>query len=107
MSFISHVIEFCRKETFTDAYSYRTVTGFAILEENALVYGSRKGRWFVDDNNVKISEVLRLCLAYNLLERISSTQGKKEQEWSVFYLNRWLCAYAKLPLSKVTEWINK
>lgn len=117
MSFISHVIEFCRKETFTDSYSYRTVTGFAILEENALVYGSRKGRWFVDDNNVKISEVLRLCLAYNLLERISSTQGKKEQEWSVFYLNRWLCAYAnlplykggwrKLPLSKVTEWINK
>ena len=113
--FLLNVISFCKAETFTDTYSYRSVTGFAVTEENTGKYGG-DGFWFQNPGNEKLATILKDCLAYNLLEKATTTQGKKDQQWSVFYLNRWLCAYAHLPLghggwrkltlSKLNKWVE-
>lgn len=113
--FLINVISFCKTETFTDSYSYRSVTGFAVSEENSCNFG-KDGFWFQNTNNEKLAMILKDCLAYNLLEKATTTQGKKDQQWSVFYLNRWLCAYAHLPLcrggwrkialSKLNKWVE-
>lgn len=112
--FILKVVEFCKVETFTDTYSYKAVTGFAVAEENSGKYGN-DGFWFQEDENEPLSLILKDCLAYNLFEKCVTIQGKKDQHWSVFYLNRWICAYAHLPLSyggwrklhlsKLNKWI--
>lgn len=97
-AFIQNVIDFCRKETFTDSYSYRTVSGFAVND----VFGTRRQKkdipWYKDPDNSQLIELLRTCVAYNLLTIRPEEQGKKDQMWSVFYLNRALCVYAGIPL---------
>ena len=92
--FIEHLIEYCKKETYTDAHSYKVVSGFAIQEER------NRELWFSCAENKSLSEVLRLCLAYNLLGKFETTQGAKGQKWTVFYMNRWLCVYCGIPLDK-------
>ena len=37
--FLMHLIDFCREVTFTPSYSYRSVTGFAVKEENSGKWG--------------------------------------------------------------------
>ena len=98
-NFIEHLLEFCRNLTFTDSYSYRTVSGFAVKEENISKWGE-DGFWFQDPENEELSKLMRDCLAYNLLVKQCVTQGKKDQKWTVFYMNSWLCAYARLPLER-------
>ena len=97
-AFIQNVIDFCRKETLTDSYSYRTVSGFAVNDD----FGTRRQKkdisWYKDPDNSQLIELLRTCVAYNLLTIRPEEQGKKEQMWSVFYLNRALCVYAGIPL---------
>ena len=44
-----------------------------------------------------LAEVIRICLANNLLIPQSITQGGKGERWLVYYLNRWLCAYVNIP----------
>ena len=97
--FLMHVVEFCDKETFTPSYSYRTVSGFAVKEENSGRYG-RDGFWFQDERYSELADLLRDCLAFNLLEKAYIPQGKKGQMWTVYYVNNWLCAYARLPLRR-------
>ena len=97
--FLMHVVEYCEKETFTPSYSYRTVSGFAVKEENSCRYG-RDGFWFQDERYAELAELLRDCLAFNLLEKAYIPQGKKGQMWTVYYVNNWLCAYARLPLRR-------
>ena len=87
-------MDFCCKETFTDAYSYKVVSGFAVLEENG------KDAWFQIKENKPLADMLRICLAYNLLSKFETTQGAKDQKWSVFYINRWLCVYCGIPLDR-------
>lgn len=113
--FLMKLIDFCKKQTFTPSYSYRTVSGFAISEENCSV-SSKDGFWFQDPANANLTTILKDCLAYNFLFKENPTQGKKDQKWTVFYLNSWLCAYARLPLkrggwrklslSKLNKWVN-
>ena len=93
--FLLRMIDFCKKQTFTDSYSYRTVSGFAVNDD----FGTRRKKknvpWHKDPENL-----LRTCVAYNLLTlRPDELQGKKGQLWSVFYLNRALCVYAGIPLN--------
>lgn len=97
-NFLQKMIDFCKKETFTDSYSYRTVSGFAVNDE----FGTRRQKssypWYKDPENARLIELLRTCVAYNLLTIRTEEQGKKGQMWSVFYLNRALCVYAGIPL---------
>lgn len=96
-AFLMQLIEFCKAQTFSPSYSYRTVTGFAIKEENTGQYG-QDGFWFQDTTNEELAILIKDCMANNLLEKAPRTQGTKGQNWTVFYLNYWLCAYAHLPL---------
>ena len=113
--FLMQMITMCQQETFTPTYSYRTVSGFAVKEENSGQFAG-DGFWFQEPAYGELAVVLKDCLAYNLLDKVSTIQGKKDQKWTVFYLNRWLCAYAHLPLTyggwrklslnKLNKWIN-
>lgn len=94
--FLNELMNFCVKETYTDAHSYQVVSGFAVLDEN----NYSKELWFLHSENAALAEVLRLCLAYNLLVKVESKQGAKEQKWTVFYLNRWLCVHCGIPLDR-------
>jgi hypothetical protein len=53
-----------------------------------------------DERYAELAELLRDCLAFNLLEKAYIPQGKKGQMWTVYYVNNWLCAYARLPLRR-------
>lgn len=98
-AFLMQLINFCHEQTFSPTYSYRTVSGFAIKEENSGQYG-QDGFWFQDATNEELAVLMKDCLANNLLYKVARTQGKKDQNWTVFYLNEWLCAYAHLPLRR-------
>lgn len=98
-AFLIQLIDFCHEQTFSPTYSYRTVSGFAVKEENSGQYG-QDGFWFQDAANEELAVLLKDCLANNLLYKVPRTQGKKDQNWAVFYLNEWLCAYAHLPLRR-------
>lgn len=114
-AFLMKLIDFCREQTFSPTYSYRTVSGFAVKEENSGLYG-KDGFWFQDKANEELATLLKDCLANNLLYKVPRTQGKKDQNWAVFYLNEWLCAYAHLPLRRggwrklslyrLNQWVN-
>jgi hypothetical protein len=97
--FLMHLIDFCREVTFMPSYSYRSVTGFAVKEENSGKWG-KDGFWFQEEANDELSTILKDCLSYNFLMKQGITQGKKDQKWTIFYLNSWLCAYAHLPLER-------
>lgn len=97
--FLMHLIDFCCDVTFTPTYSYRSVTGFAVKEENSGKWG-KDGFWFQDPDYEELATILKDCLAYNFLMKQGVTQGKKDQKWTIFYLNSWLCAYAHLPLER-------
>lgn len=98
-AFLMQLVDFCHEQTFSSTYSYRTVSGFAIKEENSGRYG-QDGFWFQDADNKELAVLLKDCLANNLLYKVARTQGRKNQNWTVFYLNEWLCAYAHLPLRR-------
>lgn len=114
-AFLMHITDFCREQTFTASYSYETVSGFAVQDENTGKYGT-DGFWFQDEVNADLAVILKDCLAYNFLEKQPTIQGKKDQKWTVFYLNSWLCAYSQLPLRrggwrkvslpKLKKWVN-
>ena len=84
-------------------------------DENTGKYGT-DGFWFQDEVNADLAVILKDCLAYNFLEKQPTIQGKKDQKWTVFYLNSWLCAYSQLPLRrggwrkvslpKLKKWVN-
>lgn len=97
--FLMHLIDFCCDVTFTPTYSYRSVTGFAVKDENSGKWG-RDGFWFQDSDNEELATILKDCLTYNFLMKQGVIQGKKDQKWTIFYLNSWLCAYAHLPLER-------
>ena len=75
------------------------MTGFAVKEENNGKLG-KDGFWFQAPDNDELATIMKDCLAYNFLMKQSVTQGKKDQKWTIFYLNSWLCAYAHLPLER-------
>lgn len=111
-TFICNVGGFCKSQTLQLGSSYGAVNGFAIKDVDTL-FGSTTSMM---EGSV-LQEVLRICLANNLLFTRETKQGEKDKEWTVFYLNRWICAAFSLPLSyggwrkletkKLGEWIKK
>lgn len=111
-TFINNLGGFCKSQTLQLGCSYGTVNGFAIKEVDTL-FGKTTN--MIDDT--QLESVLRICLANNLLFTRETKQGEKDKEWTVFYLNRWICAAFSLPLGyggwrkrtirELTDWIKK
>lgn len=97
--FLMRMMDYCKKQTFTDSFSYRTVSGFAVNDDFGTHRQNKNIPWHKDPDNKQLIELLRTCVAYNLLMIKPDEQGKKGQIWSVFYLNRALCVYAGIPLN--------
>ncbi len=68
-------------------------------------------------NDTNLEDVWRICLANNILITRETKQGEKDKEWTVFYLNRWICGAFSIPLGfggwrkrdirELSSWINK
>lgn len=113
--FLKKLTEYCLEQSLGRS-SYGIVTGFAI-SKNIGGSGVNYDMWFKEPEYATLQEVLRICLANNLLYVSSTRQGNKDEIWNVFYLNRWLCVYQNIPfntggwrklsLSELNKWINK
>lgn len=111
-TFINNVANFCKSQTLQLGCSYGAVNGFAIRDVETL-FGNTAD--LMEDT--KLQDVLRICLANNLLFTQETKQGEKDKEWTVFYLNRWICGAFSLPLGlggwrkrtvkELTGWIKK
>ena len=93
--FLKNMVDFCRKQTTSGSASYGVVTGFAV-SKNVGKYMNYDD-WYKDEKFSDLAEVIRICLANNLLIPHPMTQGGKGERWLVYYLNRWLCAYINIP----------
>ena len=110
-TFLNNLGNFCKSQTLQLGCSYGAVNGFAIKDVDTLF-----GRTTSMMDGSTLQEVLRICLANNLLFTKETKQGEKDKEWTVFYLNRWICAAFSIPLSwggwrkrdtkELSEWIN-
>lgn len=111
-TFIINVGNFCKSQTLQLGCSYGAVNGFAIKDVNTL-FGNDVH--FME--STLLEEVLRNCLANNFFFTKETKQGEKDKEWTVFYLNRWICAAFAIPLGyggwrkrtlrELNDWINK
>ena len=111
-TFITTVGNYCQSQTLQLGSSYGAVNGFAFRGVETL-FGD--GVDFMKDT--KLEKVLKTCLVNNLLFTHETKQGEKDKEWTVFYLNRWICAAFSLPLGlggwrkttvkDLTRWIQK
>lgn len=96
---LDKLIRFAKENTFDDGSSYRTVTGFAVLEEHKKDLFENNKSWYNIDKYKILAETIKTCIAYNVFESRVITQGEKNQKWSVFYFNRWVCVFANIPLN--------
>jgi hypothetical protein len=98
-NFLSHLKSFCESQTFSPTASYNTVSGFAVIEEHRTDLFDDGKPWYLHKGNEQLAELIRICIAYNLLEYKPVKQGQKNMLWSVFYMNRWLCVDAGIPIN--------
>lgn len=109
--------EFSKNQTFKPNAPYAPgVNGFAIKQksENKLY---EEAFWLEDLVYEPLINVISTCVAFNLLEKHQINQGKKGQNWVVYYMNRWLCVLFGLPISyggwrhqspsQLIKWIKK
>ena len=99
IKFLHNLADFSKKETMKPNAPYAPgINGFSIKEpvESKLL---NSGPWNEDPLYRPLMDVLRTCLAYNLIEKRITKQGKENQTWEVFYLNRWICLRFSLPFS--------
>lgn len=100
INFLTSLGEFSKKETYKPNAPYSPgVNGFAIKPVKELKLINNVENWTDDAVYESLINVLSTCVAFNLLEIQSTNQGKKDQSWDVYYLNRWLCIMFDLPLS--------
>lgn len=105
--FLTSLGEFSKKETYKLNAPYSPgVNGFAIKPHKELKLLNNFGNWPNDPAYEPLINVLSTCVAFNLLEIQVVNQGKKDQIWDVYYLNRWLCIIFDLPLS-YGKWRHK
>jgi len=98
MKFLSKLGAFCKSETDQKNAPYAPgVNGFAVKDNGKNLFTSDP--WYNDSSYISLLQILSTCVAYNLLELRSTNQGAKGQTWNVYYLNKWLCVYFKLPLT--------
>ncbi len=99
LSFIDNLGKYFSEITHKPTASYAPgVNGFAIKEVKTPKLFEQPD-WNQDDRFIPILDVIGICLAYNLLEKKETIQGKKGQKWIVYYFNRWLCLRYALPLT--------
>ena len=91
-TFLNHLMNYCYDQTHSKTASYRILTGFAVATEQS-------GEWFRKEGNKMLAEIIRICIANNLLTMRRVTQGNVGEVWTVFYLNRFLCVYKNIPLA--------
>ena len=72
------------------SYSGGTYTGIGIKEDLF--------RELIRENS-EIRTTLSQCISNNLLRKQDIKQGSKDENVVVFYLNRWICAFFKLPIA--------
>jgi hypothetical protein len=115
--FLAEFGKLAQEETYKPNAPYAPgVNGFAIKGSVNSKSGIAR-TWLNDESFEPLANVISTCVAYNLLEVKEVTQGKKEQKWDVYYLNRWLCVKFDLPLSyggwrpkhakELLQWITK
>lgn len=96
--FLSNLGDACQSDTYKLNAPYAPgVTGFAVKQGKTMF--DKSDKWFEDDLYSPLVNVISTCVAFNLLEIKEVNQGEKGKQWSVYYLNRWLCLKFKLPLS--------
>jgi len=100
IKFLTNLGEFCVGETYKPNAPYSPgVTGFAIKPSKQLNLLSNSNKWTEDITYENLINVISTCIAFNLLEKHQTLQGKKGQLWNVYYLNRWICIHLRLPIS--------
>ena len=99
LRFLQNLAVFSEKETNKPSAPYAPgVNGFAIREPVFNKFTDRQ-EWQDDKSYSQLLKVLSTCVSFNLLEKRLTKQGKENQQWTVYYLNRWLCVRFNLPLS--------
>lgn len=80
------------REIGAASYSGGTYTGIGIRDPllNSIIK---------EEKYKEIKSLLATCVSGNLLRMRPGKQGGKDEPVTVFYLNRWICAYFKLPLA--------
>lgn len=98
MRFLHNIADYCYEVTNSPTASYAPgINGFAINEKNGARLFGEDG-WDKNSIYAELQSVILICRAFNLLESKFTKQGKKNQEWEVLYLNKWVCARFDLPL---------
>jgi len=105
MNFLMKLGAYCKSETNQINAPYAPgINGFAVKDSSKDLF--KMDNWYKDPSYNQLLNVLSTCVAYNLLEVRTTYQGNKGQSWNVYYLNKWLCIYFKLPLTS-GNWRHK
>jgi len=98
IKFLINLGALCKDETNQINAPYAPgVNGFGVKEGSKGLF--KMTNWYEDENIEPLVNVITTCVAFNLLEVRTVIQGIKGQTWKVYYLNKWLCVYFRLPLS--------
>lgn len=98
INFLTKLGESCISDTYKPNAPYSTgVTGFAIRTKPDIF--NKEEKWYLNDNYAFLANVISTCVAFNLLEMKTISQGEKGIKNDVYYLNRWLCVKFNLPFS--------
>lgn len=92
-AFLNNISMLCipTRDAERNSYSGGARTGIAIETSELHQEASKKSKYYD-----KVMDVLGRCVASNYLEKTLVTQSAKD--YTVFYLNRWLCVHYELPL---------
>lgn len=98
LRFLENLCRFCVSETFKPNAPYAPgVNGFSIDSTKIAELFSEK-EWQTNELYKDLHSVLNTCIAYNLLHKRETMQGKKGEKKVVYYINRWICVKFDLPL---------
>jgi len=96
--FLRVVGTYCRHQTYRRTASYApgiTGIGISVTDYQSILKEKKQNHPAFG----KLSEVMRICIAYNLFESGKDCIVRcKGRDWLVLYLNRLLCVYFDLPL---------
>ena len=99
LRFLENLCRFCVAETYKPNAPYAPgVNGFSI-DTNKVVELFKEQEWLANEIYKDLHSVLHTCLAFNLLHKRETMQGKKGEKKTVYYINRWLCVKFDLPLN--------
>jgi hypothetical protein len=96
-TFLEIVGRFCSEQTYRLSAPYAPgVTGIALsISDYEFIANPSKTKI---QGFVRLAELLRECIGFNIFEMNREPISCKGKEWRVLYLNRLLCVYFDLPL---------